>query len=301
MKKILNISLGLIKWVSRLAGSTLLIIGMVYLAGCKNDTEEDQAAKDQAAYDAADAINGGQLYDKFWKTNNYTGPVDPSVKQEDIEGFSNFYRCKQCHGWDQEARFGWYINRAPKTSRPDVSAEDLSHMVDETDLRDMFEEVAHAGGGDVDPARTADGTNPLLGGNDMPDFSKILTEAQIWDLVKFLKEGQLDTENLYDLATSGTYPTGSKTMTNLGRDGSASAGDAFYTTNCASCHGTNGTNIALEGKSLGDFARGGPHETQHKAKNGHPGSSMKGLPDATETDIKNLLKALADETKYPSN
>ncbi len=172
-------------------------------------------------------------------------------------------------------------------------------MKNETDLRDMFEEVAHAGGADVDPARTADGTDPSLGGNDMPDFSKILTETQIWDLVKFLKEGQLNTENLYDLATSGSYPTGSKTMINLGKDGSASAGDTFYTNNCASCHGADGTQIMLEGKSLGAFTRGGPHETQHKTKNGHPGSIMKGLPDATETDIKNLLKALDDETKYP--
>ena len=102
------------------------------------------------------------------------------------------------------------------------------------------------------------------------------------------------------MATSGCYPSGSKTMTNLCRDGDVAAGDTYYANNCTQCHKADGTTIALEGKSLGEFARGGPHETQHKAKNGHPGSNMVGLPDATITDIKNLFKALADETKYPA-
>lgn len=102
------------------------------------------------------------------------------------------------------------------------------------------------------------------------------------------------------MATSGCYPSGSKTMTNLCRDGDAAAGDTYYANNCAQCHKADGTTIALEGKSLSEFAWGGPHETQHKVKNGHPGSIMKGFPDVTETDIKNLLNALADETKYPA-
>jgi len=173
-------------------------------------------------------------------------------------------------------------------------------MREETDLRDMFEEVAHEGAADVDPARTADGTNPSLGGNNMPDYSKILTESQIWDLVKFLKEGALDSEQLYDLATSGTYPTGTKTMSNLGRDGDANAGDTFYANSCVSCHGTDGTKFPLHGgAAVGNFTRNNPHEAQHRIKFGHPGTAMIGFPNATETDIKNLLKALADETKYP--
>jgi len=278
--------------------STASLCGLSLFFSCSHDNTVDQNALDQAAYDAADAIRGGQLYDKFWKVSSYTGPNDPSVNQQNIDDFSNFYRCKQCHGWDQKARFGWYIDRNSKTSRPDVSAQALTGVKTD-EIRVLFDEVAHTNGAEVDPVRTADGTNPALGGNDMPNFSKILTEAQIWDIVKFLKEGALDTEQLYDLATSGTYPTGSKTMTNLGKDGDAAAGDTFFANTCAQCHGPAGKTIPLEGKSLGDFARGGPHETQHKIKNGHPGSIMPGQPDATLTDVKNLLKALSDEVKYP--
>ena len=277
----------------------ILATALMFFQNCKND-DVPKVDKDKVAYAAADAIRGGQLYDKFWNTSDYTGPSDPSVIQANIENFSDFYRCKQCHGWDLRANEGWYINRAPKTTRPDVSSEELVHMRNETDLRDMYDEIANVGGAAVDPARTADGTNPSLGGNNMPDYSKILTEGQIWDLVKFLKEGAFDTKNLYDLATTGTYPTGTKTLTNLGRNGDAALGDGFYTSNCASCHGADGKLISLEGKTLGAYVRGGPHESQHKIKNGHPGSSMGGLPNATEADVRNLLKALADTTKYPS-
>jgi len=42
----------------------------------------------------------------------------------------------------------------------------------------------------------------------MPDFSKILTDAQIWNLVKYIKEDILDTTQLYDITTEGTYPDG---------------------------------------------------------------------------------------------
>jgi mono/diheme cytochrome c family protein len=281
-------------------GLTLVLISTLVVS-CVNDNSLDQKALDQIAFDNADVTRGGQLYEIFWNTAGYTGPVDPSVKQQDIEDFPDFYRCTQCHGYDLRANKAWYIDRTSTTTRPDVSGQDLFHMREETDLRDMFEEVAHAGGADVDPARTADGTNPLLGGNSMPDFSKILTEAQIWDLVKFLKEGALDTEQLYDLATSGTYPTGSKTMSNLGRDGDASAGDTFYANNCVSCHGADGTLFPLHGgAAVGNFTRNNSHEAQHRIKFGHPGTPMVGFPDATETDIKNLLKALANETKYPA-
>ena len=104
---------------------------------------------------------------------------------------------------------------------------------------------------------------------------------------------------LYVLNTAGTYPTGTKMMTNLGLDGDAVAGGTFYANNCASCHGDDGTQFPIDGVSVGVFTRDGPHETQHKVKNGHPGSIMGGLPNATQTDIKNLFKALADTTKYP--
>lgn len=40
-------------------------------------------------------------------------------------------------------------------------------------------------------------TNATIG-EQMPDHSEILTDAKIWDLVKFIKEGFLDVTQLYD-------------------------------------------------------------------------------------------------------
>jgi mono/diheme cytochrome c family protein len=278
----------------------IVILFLTFITSCKNDETVDQGALDQAAFDAADAIRGGQFYDKFWNASGFDAPVDATVNMADITEFSNFYRCKQCHGWDLKANTGWYIDRAPKQDRPNVSAAALWEPIENDGIRELFDELK-GGGAAIDPARTADGTNSSLGGDQMPDFSRIFTDEQVWDIVKFLKEGALNTDQLYDLATQGSYPTGSKAMTNLGKDGDAAAGDTFYANKCAGCHGATGLQIPLEGKSLGDFARGGPHETQHKIKNGHPGSIMNGLPDATLTDVKNVLKALADDAKFPSN
>jgi len=279
--------------------SGILMLFLAFIISCSNDETIDQGALDQAAYDKADVTRGGQMYDKFWNADGFTDPVDASVKLADITDYSNFYRCKQCHGWDQKARSGWYINRAPKTNRPNVAPVGLTDVKDEP-FRELFDELT-GGGATIDPARTADGTDSSLGGDEMPDYSKIFTDAQVWDLVKFLKEGTIDTEQLYDLATAGVYPTGTKTMTNLGKDGSASAGDTFFSNKCASCHGANGTSIALDGVSLGDFIRESPHEAQHKIKNGHPpGSPMPAFPEAVLADIKNLYKAMNDEVKYPT-
>lgn len=286
-----------------------LAIGLiaVFAIAC-NDNEEDLASQDQAAYDAADRINGGRLYDKFWASEtDFASPSDPSINLSDITEFSNFYRCKQCHAWDQKARFASYIDRGPKTTRPDVSITTLTGVKSE-EIRQVFDEIKHSGGADVDPARTADGTNPLLGGNDMADYGKILTDAQIWDLVKFLREGALDTDQLYDVVTTGTYPSGSREFINVGKDGDAAAGATFYNANCASCHGSNGRDddsgnvIAINadiGRSMGEFAREKPYEMQHKAIHGNLGSSMAGTTDATLADIKNMFKALSDPVTYP--
>lgn len=286
-----------------------LAIGLiaVFAIAC-NDNEEDLASQDQAAYDAADRVNGGRLYDRFWASEtDFTSPSDPSVNLSDITDFGDFYRCKQCHAWDQKARFASYIDRGPKTSRPDVSTAMLTGVKSDA-IRLLFDEIKHSGGADVDPARTADGTNPSLGGNDMADYGKILTDAQIWDLVKFLREGAFDTDQLYDVVTTGTYPTGSRVFENVGKDGDAAAGTTFFNSNCASCHGANGRDdgsgniIAINadiGRSMGEFAREKTYEMQHKAVYGNLGSSMSGTNDATLTDIKNMLKALSDPVTYP--
>lgn len=281
----------------------LVFSGLVCMQSCEHDESVDREALEDLAFDNADAINGGRLYDKFWATENYDGPADATVQQSDIEDFPDFYRCKQCHGWDLKARFGAYVNRGPKTTRPNVSEVALWEYRENAGNKELFLAIQHKGGAAIDPARTEDGTNPSLGGDFMPDYAKILTLDQTWDLVKFIKEGALDTELLYDLNVSGAYPTGSRTFTNLGKDGDSALGDAYYASKCASCHGADGTDIIIDGTlTLGKFTREKPYEFQHKTKFGNPDGYLDGMigtSDATVEDLKNLLKALNDNNKYP--
>ncbi|MEA1786550.1 c-type cytochrome [Arenibacter sp. GZD96] len=281
-----------------------LIVGLL-LMGAQSCTHDDrefvdivQENENQIAYDAADVIVGSMLYNDFTLTPGFDGPNDPSVDIANITGFKDFYRCKQCHAWDQKAKFASYINRAPRVNRPDVSGAQLTNLKF-ADISILFDKIKNTGGGAVDPARTADGTNPALGGNDHPDYGTILTDAQIWDLVKFLREGALDTDELYAITTVGSYPTGSRTYSDLGRNGNAAAGDVFYTSKCASCHGADGSNIPLGGNTLGKFTRDNPHEVQHKIVSGQLGSSMGPTP-ATLEDMKNFYKAINDTIKYPN-
>jgi len=202
-----------------------------------------------------------------------------------------------------------YVDRGPNTGRPNVSSLNLYASIQSSTIRELFDGIKHDGGAAVDVARTADGTNSSLGGDNMPDYGKILTEDQIWDMVRFLKNSAFNTPELYDITVIGTYPTGSRTFSNVGKDGDPVAGATFYTNNCASCHGANGRddggdpltiNVDI-GRSMGEFAREKPYEMQHKTRFGNLGSSpeMLGTGDVPLEDIKNMFKALANPANYP--
>ena len=75
------------------------LLGFVFLTfySCKKD-DTPGPDLDQIAYDAADGVNGGRLYDKFWADEtNFTSPVDATINLNDITDYGDFYRCKQCH------------------------------------------------------------------------------------------------------------------------------------------------------------------------------------------------------------
>ncbi len=279
-------------------------------AGCTDPTavNYDPSAKvddgscispEQDAYNKADGILGGKLYDKFWASE--TGWTAPNgINAADITNYGDFYRCKQCHGWDQMGREGAYIDRAPKTTRPSVGPS-LIEPIENDPIEEFYDHLKNVTGRPVDPTLTQDGTTGS--GDAMPAFGTILTDEEIWDIIKFLKEERLDVTQLYDLTTTGTYPTGTKSFSNIGKDGDPAAGDAFFSANCAGCHGADGKGIAIidEGDTLtvGFFGRNKPYELQHKIKFGNLGSAMTGVPTATVADVKNLFKALQDQLKYP--
>lgn len=246
----------------------------------------------------ADGILGGIMYDKFWASEaEFTAPVDASIDMANVSGYSDFYRCKQCHGWDLMGKEGAYISRAANTGRPEVAGGILNFISTSSD-QEIFDAIKNTGGALVDPARTADGTNAALGGNEHPDYGRLLTDAQIWNIAKFLKTEKLDVTELYDATTTGTYPTGSIAYSNWGTNGIAARGEVLYSNDCASCHGADGTQIDMGGLSVGQFVRTKSYEVQHKVKFGQLGSSM-GAFGYSLSDMKDLYKACADPVAYP--
>jgi len=133
----------------------------------------------------------------------------------------------------------------------------------------------------------------------MPNLAQLLTDSQLWDLVKFLKTGAFDVSKLYDASYTGTYPTGKAAYTNIGKDGNETEGLAYYKANCEACHGVGGKTLTMESMSAGKFTRSKPNEVHQKIKYGQLGSIMKGEFDITLEQMKNLYKALSNTTKFP--
>jgi cytochrome c553 len=217
---------------------------------------------------------------------------------------ADFYRCKACHAWDGLGNAASYANRTGQSTlratRPDVSSVNLRSSAVAHTVQALFDLVVHS------PGRTIDATD-----NTHPDYSPDLTVAQVWNLVKFMREEWVDPGLLYDLEVSGPtmyvdYTVDPPvvvppilTYSNVGALGDAANGNAVYAADCASCHGADGTTLDLEGRSLGLYAREKPNELWFKAKFGEAGTGMNpGLVSAT-SDLQDLYAALADETSFP--
>ena len=264
------------------------------ISGCTHD-DDDQPLP----YDLADASKGGIMYDKFWATE--AGYDQNSVNLATFNAYPDFFRCKQCHAWDGLGTAGSYNNRGPRTTRPNISSLNFYQFAKTKTDQEIFDGLKKtAGRRDIsyDLATYNPATNATEG-DKMPNYGQTLSDVQLWDIVKFMKEGIFDVTILYDAVFTGTYPTGTAVYSNVGKDGNATNGNTYYTTNCVSCHGANGKTITLEGLSLGTFLRSKPYEVQHKIKYGQLGSAMVGEFDITITQMKDLYKALASTTTFP--
>jgi len=258
----------------------------------------------KAEYAVASATNGGILYDKFWAEESNFDQTNTNIPAFKAKG--DFFRCKQCHGWDGLGNQGAYINRAPKANRPRVTGFNIYQYAQANEpnvIFDMLNKTAGRRAMSYDLSTYDPATN-FTEGDKMPDFSKILTIHQIWDIVKFLKTGMMDVTKLYDATYTGAYPTGKAVFSNVGTDGDATAGLAYYNAGCKMCHGTDGTTIpdldATPGMTAGKFVRKKSNEAQHKIHYGQLGSIMAGKFAITPTEMKNLYKALNDTVVFPN-
>ena len=275
----------------------ILFFTAVVFSGCK----KDDSTVDNSDVDYSNAVNstGGIMYDKFWSTESGFDQNDANYSTYSDHG--DFFRCKQCHGWDGLGSKGAYISRGPKATRPNVSSINLYEFAKSKTPKELFDAMkATTNRRDIsNDLSSYDPATNNTEGDKMPDYGQILTDAQIWDIVKFMNEGMFDVSKLYDATYTGTYPNGSASFSNVGLDGNATTGATFYSTDCAACHGVDGTSIDLEGRTIGKFAREKSNEMQHKVKYGQLGSDMVGEFDMTLEQMKDLYKALADTDAFP--
>lgn len=257
------------------------------------------------SFDLADGIRGGIIYDTFFATEaNFSKASDKNLVIK-LKMNQDFFRCKQCHAWDLKGQSASYNNRAPNATRPNVSAVDLSTLVTTKTPQQLFDGIKTGTGKRRDVSYDLTKYNPTSDsaiGDQMPNYSQLLSDKEIWDLVKFLKNEVVDVTKLYDAKYTGSYPKGKTEFSNIGKDGDAVAGKEYYTNNCASCHGFDGKLIPdldkTVGMSTGKFMRSKPQESQHKIKFGHLGSTMV-ASKSTVKELKDLYKATADKTTFP--
>lgn len=261
----------------------------------------DSTGPNSSLYDLADATRGGISYDLFWNASTGFNQADPLIATFNAK--SDFFRCKQCHGWDLLGTAGFYINRKPTASRPNISSVNLFSVSRTKSAEQLFQAIK-TGTGATRRSPSADlstynpATNPTVG-DQMPDYGAFMSDAQIWDLVRFLKAGAFDVTSLYDFVLTGVYPTGSITFSNLGKDGNTGDGATIYAARCEFCHGATGKARPLEGGlSLGAFLRGKPNEAQHKIRYGQLGTAMGPTP-LTLAEMKSLYRFIADTLAMP--
>lgn len=277
--------------------SLLIMLALTLTISCQH---EDNPLP-PGPYEVAELGNGGIMYDKFWAEESGFDQTDANFDLYDDN--SNFFRCKQCHAWDGLGTQGSYINRAPSATRPNVSELNLYELVQNKSAEELYEAMMRTENRrDISyDLSTYDPSTNALDGDQMPNYSQILSSDQAWDLVKFMKEGMFDVSQLYVANYSGTYPNGTATYGSLGKDGDADNGNSYFTANCAGCHGADGTGIDLDGKGVGGFTRSKPYEVQHKTKYGQLGSSMVGEFDITLAEMKDLYKALSISADFPTD
>lgn len=335
----------------------LMLLGFTFfmLQSCTHDIYVDPQASVKAAYDEADAVNGAKLFNNFqhvdagWPAVTQTdidadaslagllgwpnpkSAADPTISIKDIanpptgvtaQKNRSFYSCSGCHAYDGLGRDGGYITKLPGNAAPEIAQ---NHLRDcrSWDMTTLFNAIKNVGGRQIDPTKTVNGLT-TTDGNAHPDYSKILTDDKIWDLVKWIKEGAIYNESsvanpdgdLYTMTTTGTYkstPTPTVTYSNWGgTDGDALAGNAFYVAKCMVCHGNGGRGTSLASGpagftvnntskvQIGNFIRTRTPEGILKIISGQFGSSpwMCNTP-ITPQEMKNLLKALGDNVKFP--
>jgi thiosulfate dehydrogenase len=198
---------------------------------------------------AADAVRGGQMYDKWWAVNGAAEPQgEHPLYPTDVNSLRgpDTFRCKECHGWDYKGADGRYGSGSHFTGIRGV----LGSAKTPPEMTDILKNP---------PAMTPNG-------HDLANYG--LSDEDAEDLVAFLTTLLIDTDDFVndDKTLKGDPAQGSIWYHNLTQGA------------CANCHGLDGTLINFgdeeEPEWVGTIAVDNPWEFLHKVRAGHPGSIM---------------------------
>ena len=230
--------------------SVIMGVGLLgFVAGCPIPDVVDGDGGPPAAFTNADAARGGAMYDKFWSVADLDAPTDdhplwasrPDTVSNTRTG-ADTWRCKECHGWDYKGVDGAYSSGSHRTGIAGIFGTTLS-------AQEAFDQIK---------------TGHAYGGSGLSD-------EDIWDLAKFVLDGQIDTDTIID--TGGVFT------------GAVNAGQTLYESGigtnvaCMVCHGADGLlpppgAPADHEDFVGLVANENPWEFQHKVRFGQPGTTM---------------------------
>jgi len=190
------------------------------------------------------AMQGGVLYDKWWKVLGMEEPVEDNpmwARQATNErSGDDTWRCKECHGWDYQGADGAYGSGSHFTGFGGVFGSSLS-----------VEALVAQIGGQTDPEH---------------DFS-VMGDQAMADLAAFI---------IGALEDYGPFVGDDKAVVG----GDLDDGGTLFAATCAACHGADGTQINFgdedEPVFLATVALDNPWEFMHKVRFGQPGTGMPG-------------------------
>ncbi|MHC4453804.1 MAG: c-type cytochrome [Planctomycetota bacterium] len=149
------------------------------------------------------------------------------------------WRCKECHGWDYIGKVGRYKSGSHYSGIKGI------YDVRNKSPQELFDAITNA--------------------EISHDYSRYLSDIDIWSLVKLIHEGLIDIKTALN--------------SNGSAKGNPDKGKILYASSCAACHGEDGNALDFEKKKdgiqgVGWLANGNPQETLHKIRWGHPGTDM---------------------------